>query len=274
MTCIVLIPLYKSELMAEEQASIQQNLSLLGNRFPVRFLGPEGVDFSAVEERFPGIEILRVSDEWLGTRCGIAGYNRMMLSREFYSRFADYDYMLICQPDVWLFRDELHQWCERGYDYIGAPWPEKRLYSLGLIRFYLSLRRMFSPRKKVLRSDLFNRVGNGGLSLRRIAPFIEVCTRYAVEIEHFLQQQHPLYNEDTFWALVPEGWHYPSADEARLFSIDLKPELALMLNGGRLPFGCHGWFRPERRAFWEGQIATHSAEGCGGNKSEALTPKS
>jgi hypothetical protein len=90
--------------------------------------------------------------------------------------------------------------------------------------------------------------------LRRIAPFRAACSRYAEEIERFLGETHALYNEDTFWALVPEGWHYPSAEEARRFAFDLKPELALQLNGGELPFGCHGWFRPERRAFWNGYI--------------------
>ena len=253
-TCIVLIPLYKSELKAEEMASVEHNLAVLGNRYPVRFLVPEGVDFSAIESRFPGVELVRVSDAWLGTRCGIAGYNRMMLSGAFYDLFSDYDYLLICQPDVWLFRDELDKWCGRGYDYVGAPWPEKPIYRCWPVRLYLKLHRALTPSKKILRSDLFNRVGNGGLSLRRIAPFRAACSRYAEEIEHFLGKTHALYNEDTFWALVPEGWHYPSAEEARRFAFDLKPELALQLNGGELPFGCHGWFRPERRAFWNGYI--------------------
>ncbi len=259
MKCIVLIPLYKSELKAEEVASIQNNLKMLGNRYPVSFLVPEGADFSAVEARFPGIEIRRVKPTWLGTRCGIAGYNRMMLSAEFYAAFTEYDYMLICQPDVWLFRDELARWCARGYDYIGAPWPEKPIYKFAPVRLYLKLRHLVANHEKVLRSDLFNRVGNGGLSLRRIAPFVAACERYAAEIERFLGHDHPLYNEDTFWALVPEGWRYPSADEARLFSIDLKPDLAMKLNGGRLPFGCHGWFRPERRPFWEGYLGSQGA---------------
>lgn len=249
--CVVLIPLYKSELKAEEWSSVEHNLAVLGGRYPVRFILPEGVDFSRVEERFQGVECVRVSDEWLGTRCGIAGYNRMMLSKEFYALFSEFEYLLICQSDVWLFRDELAHWCSLGYDYIGAPWPRKRLYDLYPVRLYLRLRHKLSPSDKVLRSDLFNRVGNGGLSLRRIASFVAACDRYAEQIDHFITHDHPLYNEDTFWALIPEGWNYPSSDEARRFAIDLKPELSLELNKGRLPFGCHGWFRPERLAFWQ-----------------------
>lgn len=253
-SCIVVIPLYKSVLKSEEMASVEHNLAVLGDRFPVRFLVPDGVDFSAIEERFPMVALERVSDAWLGTRCGIAGYNRMMLSKAFYDRFSDFDYLLICQPDVWLFRDELEAWCERGYDYVGAPWPEKPIYRFGPVRLYLKLRRRLTPKRKVLRSDLFNRVGNGGLSLRRIKAFSAACERYAEGIEFFLSESHPLYNEDTFWALIPEGWHYPSADEARRFAFDLKPALSLELNGGELPFGCHGWFRPERRTFWDSYI--------------------
>lgn len=250
MKCVVLIPLYKSELKAEEWASVEHNLAVLAERYIVRFIVPEGVDFSAVEQRFPHIEFMRVSEEWLGIKNGIAGYNRMMLSRDFYKLFSEFDYLLICQSDVWLFRDELAAWCEQGYDYVGAPWPRKGIYDLWPLRLYLFLRRLLSPSRRILRSDLFNKVGNGGLSLRRISSFVAACERYQEEIAYFLNNSHALYNEDVFWGLIPEGWNYPSADKARQFSIDLKPDRVLRLNGGRLPFGCHGWFRPERRAFW------------------------
>ena len=52
----------------------------------------------------------------------IQGYNRLLLSTEFYQRFLGSAYLLICQLDVFVFRDELAGWVARGYDYVGAPW--------------------------------------------------------------------------------------------------------------------------------------------------------
>lgn len=52
-----------------------------------------------------------------------------MLSAEFYERFLAWDYILLCQTDAFVFRDELADWCARGYDYIGAPWPLRPIYS-------------------------------------------------------------------------------------------------------------------------------------------------
>ena len=51
-----------------------------------------------------------------------AGYNRLLLTTQFYEKFLDYDYILIYHLDALLFRDELTMWCGQGYDYIGAPW--------------------------------------------------------------------------------------------------------------------------------------------------------
>lgn len=59
------------------------------------------------------VNYMPVSDTWLGVRNGIAGYNQMMLSREFYQLFNDTEYLLICHTDAWIFRDELEDWCKK-----------------------------------------------------------------------------------------------------------------------------------------------------------------
>lgn len=249
----VVIPVYSEMFTEHEARSLTHNLELL-RRYPATVLCPEGLQ---LPEPVAGMEEIRVSDEWLGRRNGIAGYNRMMLCAAFYDLFADCEYILICQPDVWIFRDELETWCDRGYDYIGAPWPRKPIYNHPIILYYIKLRhRLIGRGGGILRSDLFDRVGNGGLSLRRVESFRRACDRYRQTAERFLTSRHPLYNEDVFWALVPEEFRYPAADEARRFAIDLKPERMLRLNGGQLPFGCHGWFRPERIDFWKRYITS------------------
>lgn len=44
-----------------------------------------------------------------------------MLEADFYRRFGKYKYMLIYQLDAFVFSDKLLDFCEMGYDYIGAP---------------------------------------------------------------------------------------------------------------------------------------------------------
>ena len=81
---------------------------------------------------------------------GIAAYNRLMLSVDFYKRFVDYEYILLYQLDALILSDTLDSWLTKGYDYVGAPWIAEG---------------------KKLRLDM---VGNGGLSLRRVKTFIKV----------------------------------------------------------------------------------------------------
>jgi hypothetical protein len=64
--------------------------------------------------------------------------------------------MLIYQLDAWVFKDDLMKWCNKGYDYIGAPWFE----DFG----------SYEKGKKLWR------VGNGGFSLRKIKYFCKVLS--------------------------------------------------------------------------------------------------
>jgi hypothetical protein len=80
-------------------------------------------------------------------------YSRLLLSADFYRRFSDYDYILIYQLDCLVFSENLNRWCDMGFDYIGAPW-------VGL-----------GPDG----SAYVSRVGNGGLSLRKVRSFLRVC---------------------------------------------------------------------------------------------------
>ena len=247
----VVIPLYRAQLDDFERKSVAQNLRVLG-RYPVVFLLPEGIDAPAETH---GHTILRVSDLWLGPKNGIAGYNRMMMAREFYDLFADSDYILICQTDAWIFRDELEEWCDRGFDYVGAPWPKRPVYDNPLIKLWLRMRKRLCGRNgRILRQDGFDKIGNGGLSLRKVESHRQACTKYARRIDEFNRHNHHLYNEDRFWALIPEEFRYPSVEEALRFSFDVKPDYCYRLAGNKLPFGCHGWYKKRLCEFWKNII--------------------
>ena len=248
----VVVPVYR-ELTSDEEISLRNNVRVLA-AWPFVVLHPEGVTPPACCRELQ-LETRAVSDEWLGSRNGIAGYNRMMLSEAFYALFSDVEYILICHTDAWIFRDELGDWCRRGYDCVAAPWLRRPLYELPLVKQYMQWREhMKHRRREFSRQVLYGRIGNGGLSLRRVEAFRQACTVYRAEVETFLANRHHLYNEDVFWAVVPREFHYPTPDEALRFSLDTHPAQALRRLGGKLPFGCHSWTKRRMRRAWRGII--------------------
>lgn len=255
----VVIPVYRPELATAERASIAQTVRVLG-AYPLVLLHPEDVDVTAICDEFPSLKPLAVSGQWLGRRNGIAGYNRMMLAADFYDLFADTEYILICHTDAWIFRDELAEWCAKGYDCVAAPWVRRPVYDLPVVRHVLALRRWWAGRSgKPLRQLLYGRVGNGGLSLRRVAAFRAACTAYSESVQQFLACSHHLCNEDVFWATVPREFRYPEWRQALGFAFDTNPAYCYKLCGGRLPFGCHSWSKKRYFKFWKPIIGDDAA---------------
>ena len=93
--------------------------------------------------------------------------------------------MLIHQTDSYLFRDEIEEWCNKGYDYIGGP--------------------IISTLKEWSQDDINNwepKVGNGGLSLRRICIFKDITNPNGALMKYLNLDQEILdniYNEDSFF---------------------------------------------------------------------------
>ncbi len=263
----IVIPIYRQQLTDYEYSSLQNNVAVLA-RYPIALLAPDGLDISAIARCVGEPEVVRVPADWLGERCGIEGYNRMMLSADFYRLFRDYTYILICQTDAWVFRDELAAWCRREYDYVGAPWVKRPRYSYFPLNIYFLLRKQYHiVRQRLMcrgefaaptRYERFGRVGNGGLSLRRVDSFIKACNAYPCEIEFFNSHNQMTCNEDWFWALIPSEFSRPDVAEALQFAIDDYPKRCLKLNGGELPFGCHGWSKRRNFDFWKDIIVPHS----------------
>jgi hypothetical protein len=194
------------------------------------------------------------------------GYNRLLMGRSFFEAFGEFDYILVYQLDCFVFRDELERWCEKGFDYIGAPWFDD-YGSPGLSRWT---------------------VGNGGFSLRRVSGALKVLgTRvsrgslypipmpghpqpsgYAwlqTNVRRRLRQHLGVWtvddelancaaNEDRFWSFVAPrlcpDFRLPEAEVALEFAFETHPRECLEKNRGCLPFGCHAWTKTERN-FWE-----------------------
>jgi hypothetical protein len=192
---------------------------------PIALVAPEGLDLAAYvqpeQQQAHPIHVVRFDPGFFRST---ETYSRLLISAAFYQTFASYEFILVHQLDVFVFRDELADWCARGYDYIGAPW-------FG-VDWLAEAKHTWPPETRD------NVVGNGGFSLRRVAPALKLLTEMPEAAEEWGG------NEDQFWAFrapACKPFKIPKLEEALAFSFEVWPERAFALNGSKLPFGCHGW---------------------------------
>ena len=122
-------------------------------------------------------------------------YNRMLTSADFYRQFNS-EYILLFQTDSMLFAHSGFRIEDfLGWDYIGAPWS-------------------WNTR---------TRGGNGGLSLRRVATMIRICSE-----DPYPRQTN--LNEDLYFSRQ-QSLTFPSRDICSRFSVESVPYHS--------PFGCH-----------------------------------
>ncbi len=257
----VVVPFYRQDLRPEEELSRRRLESVLGGheRFlalPESLAGGLGADWD-------GYHRAAFDDAFFQS---VATYSRLLLDPAFYRRFADFEFILIYQLDCLVFEDRLESFCALDFDYVGAPW----------------LRSRERPERG------FSRVGNGGLSLRRVQAALAVLEaprvspaavlarlmtgrrddlaprtsvrglrqrlRVAREVGRGIRwyRAHYSLNEDHFWAdraaLFEPSFRVADVETGLAFAFDEAPRLG-HARLGRLPFGCHGWYRRDRE-FW------------------------
>ena len=272
--CII-IPIYKETLDVFEIQSIKQCIKVLSD-YPIHFVCPRGLNINFYKEEFSEIVNFTYFDKHYFE--DLAGYNRLMLSVGFYETFNNYKFMLIYQTDCYVFRDELLEWANKGFDYIGGIWFERFVGD------------------PFLGSKLWC-AGNGGFSLRKIESIIRLLTSnkplrsinqllmdkkkvYKTEKTNFLKElflfplnifgyrnnykyQAKIYrsNEDVYFTeayLKYNGLKIPNVEDAISFSWDRCPEFMFEYLG-HLPFACHAWYREDfpyngNKEFWSKYI--------------------
>lgn len=221
---VVVIPVYRN-LVAYERVSLEQCLKVLGNH-QIVLVTAESIDVSGFLAFWP-FEVERFADDFF---TGTESYSRLLLSKDFYLRFNAYEYLLICQLDAFVFSDRLLEFCQKGYDYIGAPVP----------RWAWSFHQ--------------NRVGNGGFSLRKVASCLRVLSEKPPE-EMFADRNEWL-PEDHYFAMCAEqeklNFRVPSLREAMDFSVDYEIFHCYRKLPDWLPFACHAW--QKKLDVWQGVI--------------------
>lgn len=235
---VVVVPVYKSQPEPEEITVFRHNCNILRG-YPVALVAPQGLNVGNYTEG-NSVQVEFFPSHFFQN---IAGYNRLMLSEEFYSRFNSYKYILICQTDVFVFKDELAEWCKKDYDYVGAPWINKSFF---LFQYVLVKMGFGYALKMLFGNNLSSAVGNGGFSLRKISTFLKV-------LKTNQSTKKWTANEDFFWSFFARTdgrlLYKPSATEAGLFCIELAPEKMMKRQNHVLPMGIHAWkrYNPE---FW------------------------
>jgi hypothetical protein len=260
--CCIIIPIYKDVLTDYEILSLKQCCHILF-KYSIIFVTHKNLDCS-VYTRICKDAGVNFKYELFNQKYfkDILCYDALLLSRFFYARFIEYEYMLIYHLDAYVFRDELDFWCGKGYDYIGAPWLR--------LNKEKTMPEFYDPPA----------VGNGGFSLRNIKSSIKKHTikMTALSFIHLLQSyynklslkykknvliliprvflkltlnslkytffqfDYKTNDEDDVWAsLFLKKGNVPPAIEAMKFSFENYPEYLYGLNNSKLPFGCHNW---------------------------------
>lgn len=258
----VVIPIYRTSLEAYELKAFRRALEVLSCR-DIAIVSPQGLDLSPLDDLLAGK--CRVECFEPQYFAGREGYNRLMLSHEFYSRFRASRYVLVCQTDVLLFEDRLDDWCNRGYDYVGAPWlPAPADVSGWNVprRAFYEVRRLWGRLLPGFHAiNLKWRVGNGGFSLRRVDAMLAVLECHAEEVARVAAQSHKVSCfEDVFWGVeVNRRWpgtlNVPDAKTAAHFAVESHPDMAMRLTGGELPMGAHAFQRHRNIVHWRQHLA-------------------
>lgn len=249
LVCVV-VPVYKNTLSHNETIALTQCTRVLG-RYPIALVCPASLSVSLLTAQFPISNIHTFADEFF---TDLQAYNRLMLSDVFYESFSAFEFVLIYQLDAFVFRDELTDWCRRGYDYIGAPWLRDRDFGGWTEEFWFNIKRRVATWLNLKKADgvtpreivSLNKVGNGGLSLRRVKTLRRALQQNRKLIREYEKQPMHQYNEDIFFGIEVNRYRpqlrIPDFRTALLFAVEFHPERSVLTyNEGRLPFGCHAW---------------------------------
>lgn len=231
--CIVVFPVYKKP--TELELNFLENGSRKLSNYDQVIVCSNKLDIDKSFGNLTKLPVVRYDCSYFEN---IKGYNKLMLNTDFYKSFINYEYILIHQPDVFIFKDELKYWCSKNYSYIGAPWLRKD--DSKLKEFINSLRKIVQPKYGIKH----NKVGNGGFSLRNVSDFLEILNRAPTHIlEEYKNKTHHLYNEDVFWSIVSKNinplFKIPNYLDALEFGVEFEPQKAYKINQNQLPFGCH-----------------------------------
>lgn len=233
MTYCIVIPIYKEQLSDTEQLSLISLYKKTNGYNHTYLVCPKGMNISKYKNIYPNIHTIEFDKSFFEN---IYTYSQLCVSYNFYNLFGIYDYMIIYQLDTYLFKDNLKDWVNMGYDYIGAP-----AYAKGPILTNIKDPYLY----------------NGGFSIRKIKTF-----RYLTDPNSKFRILNTLsddeiskikYEDMYFTNIIPNTYGFklnlPKWNIAIQFSFDIpnsseehvKNFTKQIISSIPLPTGCHGF---------------------------------
>jgi len=246
----VLMPFHKTKMNFYEQISFVNNTKRLNN-YPIYLLLPENTNATPFLSIVPDINVLYFPRKYFDT---YQGANLLWLEPLIYEQFKNYTFVLKCELDAFIFRDELIDWCNKDYNYVGAPWLNnqsvKNSYQFATFSKNIVIRNI----KKLLSYQNRDKeffVGNGGLSLRKVSVFLRLSKLLPFLVPNIYKVE---LQEDVIWSIYATSYFpfFKAADykTALHFSIETNPKHCFEIIGNTLPFGCHAWYKYDIN-FWK-----------------------
>lgn len=233
--CIIGIPVYSSSLSDSEKLSLNQLCKIIGHTYEICLICPNNMDIkeyvNITYNNDVYLSFLFCNPEYFKST---ETYSYLCETVDFYGCFSDYEYLLIYQLDGWIFTNFLEYYINLGVDYIGSPWKK------GAFGFNQ------------------DSVGNGGISLRRVQKFIEICDNLSSEDFH----KEYAEKEDLFFCKTLKDkikLNLPSIENASNFSLTGAWHYFLnVYNNRHLPMCVHAWYKNYK--IWKNYIPYYKVE--------------
>jgi hypothetical protein len=187
-------------------------------------------------------------------------YNKLCTSLEFYEKFKNYEYILICHLDTYVIYNDIENFIKYDYSYIGAPSAHKSIFN----------------KKKLTKVKFFC---NGGFCLRKVDDFLKVLNSNKINLHinsniffDIIKNRKYFYNyiklvfysfirlklkgnnfakdffanEDVFWSYYAKFFYkkYKTPDKIMClkFAFDGDPYFYYKNNKNKLPMAFHGHY--------------------------------
>ncbi len=191
----ILIPVFEKTLTAvamNSLASVHTHLS----DFPITFI--KGESFTETQELTdfcPKADFVSFDDRYFSSR---TGYAKLLLGDELYYNFGWSRYLLVCEMNTVITRNELAYWCRQGYDFI-QPWPDFMANQSAAINVHKRFKTQNFIRDN--KENLSHFAQECGISLRNIEAFQKLIKSKKRSVSRFLSSTEPIENDAIFWEL-------------------------------------------------------------------------
>lgn len=230
---VVVIPVYKKKVDEFSKISLLQLVKVL-NKYELCLMAPKSLDLSEYM-CYHNFSVVRFKDNVFDST---ASYSECLLDIKFYEKFVRYKYICIYQLDAFVFYDKLEYFCKLEYDYIGAPVPY--ICWLGM------------P----------TRVGNGGVSLRKVNSCIKLLREIDLE---YIRRKIKMRDspEDAIFSYCTTVKEYDFIGApykvAKSFAIDYDVQHIYRRLLYNMPFANHAWYKTDYN-FWKPIIELYGYE--------------